>query len=65
MLGPKTNNNQANYTRTTFDYSSGPIINHLRAAKEYVHIITIKRAVECNVTTHGGKVTIASPPPPR
>lgn len=65
MTIPKINKNHANYTCTTFDYSSGPIINHLEATDEYVNTITIKREIECNVTTYGSKITIVGPPPIR
>lgn len=67
-LGQNTNN-EANHTHAAFDYSSGPIINHLRAANEYVNTITIKKTFECNVTTHQGKIMIpgpsAKPPQPK
>ena len=57
--------NQANFARVKYDYSSGPIINNIRTEDGYINTITVKRAPQCNATTRSGKVTIAGPPPAR
>lgn len=56
-------NNQANFTRVKYDYSSGPTIKNVRTDNEYINTITVRRAPQCNTTTHSGKVIIAGPPP--
>lgn len=65
MSNANNNNNGANNVCIAYNYSSGPIINNIQMTDEEVCTVTIRKDLECNVTTRGGKVTIASPATPK